>query len=948
MPSASVNINRSRAGLCRRSFAAFVRQFWNCDPLNVDTPLVWNWHLDVLCNELQEAAERVFRGEPRPYDLVINVPPGTSKSTIISVHFPAWCWTRMPNCRILTASHTSNLTLDLAGRSRDVVMSKKYKETFEDISVREDTNAKGHYRNKHGGERRTATVSGVHPVGFHGHVVIIDDPIDPEDVLSEARLQTAKQFVEQDIISRKVDKEVALTVLIMQRLGLGDPTDVMLKAGSREGAIPVRHICLPAEIFKGEDGTWLETAVSPQELAKNYTDGLLDTKRLNRRVLDDFKSRGELYYATQFLQRPYAPKGGMFHEEYFNNRVRAAPLNARRVRYWDRACLVAGTRILVCRNGEVAEWPIEAVQAGDLVYDRKGTTRKVKRAWRTKLATELTTIRCANGFSLTGTPDHLVWTESGWWELGKLDMKEASGVLTIGLAGKGRCELWTTHVEPTPVYDLEVEDSHEFFANGILVHNSTQDGGCYTAGVLLAKDSDGCYYIEDVVHGQWEPGLRNRMMRATALKDRSRYGPRNEPTIWVEAEGGSSGRDAWLGVVRALDGFPVFEHQVSRMGSKDVRAEPWSAQLAAGNVKVVDNGESEHLGRAQWDVDGYVSEHLSFRQDPTRIKRTGGLKDRVDASSGAYACLANTRPAPDLRVYKIGGDKRKHPRLVACSLADLADLDFDAPAILVKVISPVCRIPVDKGNDFDELKEQTAKMPLEGVEVGETPPYPHLVIDRVPTGVEMGVARVCIEDNQVADAAEVVTEARAGQILAVDLVPTARDGTIPPPEENKQDENAVDETTDKSLAAEVIDRIGKLVDNWLPATPTLPFNNCVDERTIVFADLDPDDLQATWHEPLLPYNKLPTDLVMTREHGKQFWAFLLKKRPTPPEVIVVADEGKTPEGGKDRRAQSLTVALAECYGLKPEAVWRPDGGTEQGTNKHVVSVIKITRGAVIG
>src|SRR5574343_496258 len=79
--------------VCRESFADFVRVFW---PVLTAEPLQWNWHLDILCAELQEQALRVFRRETKKHDTAFNVSPGTSKSSVASVLFPAWCWTFAP------------------------------------------------------------------------------------------------------------------------------------------------------------------------------------------------------------------------------------------------------------------------------------------------------------------------------------------------------------------------------------------------------------------------------------------------------------------------------------------------------------------------------------------------------------------------------------------------------------------------------------------------------------------------------------------------------------------------------------------------------------------------------------------------------------------------------------------------------------------------------------
>lgn len=214
--------------------------------------------------------------------------------------------------------------------------------------------------------------------------------------------------------------------------------------------------------------------------------------------------------------------------------------------------------------------------------------------------------------------------------------------------------------------------------------SSSDSSACFTAGVLMAYDGEK-FYVEDVVHDRWEPDERNEIMLATARKDRMRYG-KYEPTIYVEAEGGSSGRDAWLGVARSLVGFSVREDRVQ--GSKDVRAEPWATQWAARNVCIVDNGESLRMGgRAGWDVEGYIIEHEHFRPEPG--KRLGKWKDRTDASSGAFNLLVGLKRAYlPLYSYTITPAKKNQGRwIVACSLDELSLLDIGDQRALVVVFS---------------------------------------------------------------------------------------------------------------------------------------------------------------------------------------------------------------------------------------------------------------------
>ena len=659
-PAAQTQAEPVVAHLCRRRFSEFVREFWPEVPGAGEYP-EWNWHMDVVCDELQKVAERVFRGLPKEYDVVLNISPGTSKSTLCSILFPAWTWTRMPSCRILSATHTDMLALDLAAKSRTVVKSEKYQSCFPDVVLRSDQDTKSYFANTKGGDRMTCTVGGKSPMGFHAHFIIPDDPIDPKKVMSELELKTAKEFMTQIIPTRKVDKAVSVIFLVMQRLHEEDPAGVMLERNAGDPGA-VRHVCLPAELAEN---------VTPPELKSFYVDGLMDPRRLGRPVLTEIKKTLSAYaYAGQFGQNPVPLGGGMFKDFYFNQRVKAAPYQAKRIRYWDRACLVSGTMIQTSQGPK----PIERVEVGELVLTRNGY-RPVTFSGETKRVRSVLSVLFHSGSIVTGTHDHRVWTENrGWVPLGELTKDDTALCChETGMSWDERSPVaWPvvsvprTFDEDVPVYDLTVEGEHEFFANGILVHNSTQDGGCFTAGVLMAKDSDGNYFVEHCVWGQWEPYERNQRMLATAIRDRARYGPKHEPVIHVEAEGGSSGRDAWKGVVRDLAGFYIKEDRVT--GDKVTRANPWSAQLAAKNVFFVDDGT--------WDLDGYVREHCSFP--------LGKYKDQVDASSGAFNLLTGVKFNTEFRVIQIRPATAKDSlRLVVATPESLPTVAVEERTLLV-------------------------------------------------------------------------------------------------------------------------------------------------------------------------------------------------------------------------------------------------------------------------
>lgn len=142
----------------------------------------------------------------------------------------------------------------------------------------------------------------------------------------------------------------------------------------------------------------------------------------------------------------------------------------------------------------------------------------------------------------------------------------------------------------------------------------TQGGGAFTAGVLVGVDSDGMYWIMDVVRGQWSALERERRIKQCAEVD-----GRDCP-VWIEQEPGSGGKESAEATVRNLAGFKIFAEKVT--GDKVTRAEPMVAQIEGGNVG---------LARGEWNK-AFISEAETFPN--------GKYKDQIDAAGGAFNKLA--------------------------------------------------------------------------------------------------------------------------------------------------------------------------------------------------------------------------------------------------------------------------------------------------------------------
>lgn len=298
------------AEICRRSFYEFFKEMWGAI---VAEEFHDNWHIKYLCDELQKLGERIIAREPKLYDLVINVPPGTSKSTICSQMFPAWMWCRDPRLRFITGSYSSDLALEQADYTRTLITSEKYRLMFPDVELQKDKNMKHNYRLSKRGQRFSTSTGGT-ITGIHAHCIIIDDPLNPKQAASESELKEANMWMDRTLSTRKVDKALTPTILIMQRLHEDDPSGHFLEKAKRKNGASVKHICIPGSITETS-----RKNVNPPELIECYSkDGLMDARRMPHSVLDEMRvDLGSYGYAGQIDQKPAPDDGGVWKKKWF-------------------------------------------------------------------------------------------------------------------------------------------------------------------------------------------------------------------------------------------------------------------------------------------------------------------------------------------------------------------------------------------------------------------------------------------------------------------------------------------------------------------------------------------------------------------------------------------------------------------------------------------------------
>lgn len=303
-----------------KTLAGFIREAWaEVEPL---MPLIWNWHIDAICAHL----EAVTRGEINR--LLINVPPGTMKSLIVSVFWPAWEWgpAGLPSMRYFTTSYKLEGLADRDSRKmRDLVRSEWFQERWGQACTLTRTGETDFENVSKGWRKAMAFVS---LTGGRGDRVIIDDPHSVKTAESQVQREDVIRTFRESVPSRVMDPQTSAIVIVMQRLGEEDVSGVAIKLG-----LGYVHLMLPMEF---EPDRRCETRIGFRD-PRTYDGELLFPERWTREVIDrDKKVLGSYAWAGQYQQRPQAREGGMFKREYLRI-IKQAPANIRWLRYWDLA-----------------------------------------------------------------------------------------------------------------------------------------------------------------------------------------------------------------------------------------------------------------------------------------------------------------------------------------------------------------------------------------------------------------------------------------------------------------------------------------------------------------------------------------------------------------------------------------------------------------------------------
>lgn len=275
-----------------------------------------NWHIDAICEYLTAATRLELTR------LIINIPPRHMKSLLVSVCWPTWVWSFLPQTRWMCQSYAEQLAIRDAVKSRALMQSDWYQRQWGHVwSFSGDQNLKSYYENNHYGFRLSAGVAGM-ATGEGGDFIIVDDPHKVREVNSDVALKNVAHWWDDTMTTRDNTPGETVRVVIMQRIHQRDLSGHILEKMA-EGGPKYEILCLPAEyedVSRYFDGLDLPDLVPNERYKDPRTEHgeLIWSKRFNKEYVNGLKvSMGTFTAAGQLQQRPAPSTGGIFKKYWW-------------------------------------------------------------------------------------------------------------------------------------------------------------------------------------------------------------------------------------------------------------------------------------------------------------------------------------------------------------------------------------------------------------------------------------------------------------------------------------------------------------------------------------------------------------------------------------------------------------------------------------------------------
>jgi predicted phage terminase large subunit-like protein len=279
--------------LLRQDLASFVeRAFYELNPQAAFSP---SHHIEVIASQL----ERCRKGGCRR--LIINLPPRSLKSHSVSVAFAAWLLGHDPTVQIICASYGQDLADKHARDCRTLMASSFYRWLFPRTRLAPEKQSVEEFMTTAQGFRMSTSLGGV-LTGRGADVIILDDPLKPDDALSETRRNGVNEWYDNTLVSRLNSKEHGIIILVMQRLHQDDLVGHVMNQEDWD------VVSFPA--IAEEDESWRIANPYGQKWFKRKTGEVLEPNRESQATLETIRRTiGEYNFASQYQQNPM-PLGG--------------------------------------------------------------------------------------------------------------------------------------------------------------------------------------------------------------------------------------------------------------------------------------------------------------------------------------------------------------------------------------------------------------------------------------------------------------------------------------------------------------------------------------------------------------------------------------------------------------------------------------------------------------
>ena len=242
--------------------------------------------------ELAQTLEKVSKGEINR--LIINIPPRYGKTEIAVKMFIAWSLAKNPAAKFIHLSYSDALALDNSSQTREYITNDAFQSLWP-LQLKKDSQSQKKWYTTSGGGVY-ATASGGEITGFgagSGGAIIIDDPLKPDDAVSDVKRSFINNRYNTTIRSRVNSRDVPI-IVIMQRLHEEDLSGYLLDGGSGEDW---HHLKLSA-IDENNNALWP---------SKHSFDELEAIRQADRYT-----------FSGQYMQEPAPQEGGEWRKDWFN------------------------------------------------------------------------------------------------------------------------------------------------------------------------------------------------------------------------------------------------------------------------------------------------------------------------------------------------------------------------------------------------------------------------------------------------------------------------------------------------------------------------------------------------------------------------------------------------------------------------------------------------------